>query len=95
MFTKSDPVEGKEDEWKVVIDNSDNIKSVTIPEGVTIIMWDAFKDCKNLESVILPDSLTEIKNLAFFGCEKLTSVELSENLKLIRWGLFRKLVLLR
>ncbi|MBQ2688016.1 MAG: leucine-rich repeat protein [Clostridia bacterium] len=34
-----------------------NLKSVTIPEGVTYIGFDAFAGCTNLEEINLPDSL--------------------------------------
>lgn len=38
----------------------ENLKKVTIPEGVVRIGYWAFEDCYNLEELILPDSLEEM-----------------------------------
>lgn len=40
---------------------------MTIPDSVTWIFEDAFKDCVNLTSVTIPDSVTEIDRTAFDG----------------------------
>ncbi len=40
-------------------DRSD-VKSVTLPEGVTSIGYMAFSDCKNLATVVFPETLTTI-----------------------------------
>ena len=50
------------------------LKSVTIPESVTVIGENAFADCTSLTSVIIPDSVMSIGIVAFYGCENLTSV---------------------
>ena len=49
--------------------------SVTIPEGVTEIGREAFKDCTSLLSVEIPSSVTKIGYEAFEGCTSLASVE--------------------
>ena len=49
-------------------------KTVTIPEGVTVIAQDAFAGNETLESVTMPESLEEIGWGAFSGCKKLRSV---------------------
>ena len=41
------------------------LKSIVIPEGVTLIVNSAFSDCKSLETVSLPNSLERIYPLAF------------------------------
>ena len=41
------------------------LKSVTIPEGVTLIEERAFSGCSELVTVILPASLTELKTYSF------------------------------
>ena len=51
-----------------------NLKTYTIPEGVTDIAEDAFYQCLGLESVVIPDSVTSIGDYAFYGCSSLTSV---------------------
>ncbi len=53
-------------------ENSANITSVTIPEGVTSVGDSAFKNCANLKTVILPNSLTSISDSSFLDCPKLT-----------------------
>ena len=54
--------------------DSNELKSVMIPDSVTRIGDCAFFGCKNLETITLPSNLTEIGEYAFYGCEKLTSI---------------------
>ncbi len=53
------------------------IKSVTIPEGVTSIGLAAFKDCTELTQVTVSGALGWILGGAFRNCVKLESVDLS------------------
>jgi len=39
---------------------------IIIPDGVTTIKYDAFKDCKEVTSIIVPDSVTDIWENALF-----------------------------
>ena len=52
--------------------NNDNIKSVTIPDGVKLIESKAFNNCKKLEEIHIPGSVTTIQKDAFFDCPNLT-----------------------
>ena len=47
---------------------------VTIPDSVTSIGNEAFRNCTGLTSIVIPDSVTSIGNEAFRGCSELTSV---------------------
>ena len=66
--------------------------SVTIPDGVIEINYDAFRNCKNLIHVGLPDSLRSIERRAFEGCSSLESLELPEGIDEIYYDVFRNCV---
>ena len=51
-----------------------NLKSITIPHGVTSIGVQAFEDCQNLESITIPNTVTTIENNAFYKCKSLKSI---------------------
>jgi uncharacterized repeat protein (TIGR02543 family) len=50
------------------------LTSVTVADGVTMIMGFAFRGCTNLASVTIPNGVTRISNSAFWGCTALTSL---------------------
>ena len=50
------------------------LTSVTIPNSVTSIGDEAFKNCTNLTSIEIPNRVTNIGNSTFYGCSGLTSV---------------------
>ena len=55
-------------------EQSEEIKSVVIEDGVTSISFGAFYYCQSLESVTIPDSVTSIGTYAFYNCESLESI---------------------
>ncbi len=57
------------------------LKSVVIPNGVTILAPSVFEGCKNLSSVSIPDSVLKIDARAFFGCTSLNSVLIPNSVK--------------
>ena len=56
---------------------------VRIPDTVTCIDKNAYKDCLNLEEIYIPDTVTEIGEGAFCGCVNLKEVRLSASVKAI------------
>lgn len=56
---------------------------ISIKDGTTSIVSEAFGDCQGLESVYIPNSVTSIGDRAFKGCKNLSSVTISEGVILI------------
>lgn len=48
--------------------------SITIPDGMTSIIADAFRDQTNLKSITIPESVTSIGDRAFQACDKLSTI---------------------
>ena len=65
------------------------IASLTLPETVTDIYYDAFRGCRKLTSVTLPDSVTYLGSSAFAECEALTEVTLPKGLTSIENATFK------
>ena len=59
---------------------SKKLKSIKIPNSVTMIKSYAFYYCENLESVTLPNNLNVIKESGFEQCYSLSSIEFPETL---------------
>ncbi len=66
-----------------------DIKSVSLPNGLTSIGDNAFSGCSGLTSITLPDSVTSIGEWAFLGCENLKTINLGNSLEYIGWDAFR------
>lgn len=71
-----------------------SVPDVQIPEGVTRIGNDAFRNCTVLRTVTIPDSVTSIGTYAFSDCTNLTSVKLPGNLKAIEKDTFHNCIAL-
>ena len=56
-----------------------SLTSVTIPDSVTSIGYEAFYECESLTSVTIPDSVTSIGDEAFRYCTSLTSVTIPDS----------------
>ena len=56
-----------------------DIKSVSLPDGLTSIGEVAFRGCTSLSSVTIPDSVTSIGYYAFYGCTSLSSVTIPDS----------------
>ena len=64
------------------------LKSIELPNSLTIIDYGAFMDCSELTNVIIPNSVISIGTYAFSGCSKLSRVTLSEAVTEISYGAF-------
>jgi hypothetical protein len=51
-------------------------KNTIIPEGITAIGKNAFREVCGLSIIEIPESVTEIGDLAFFGCKDLTEIHI-------------------
>ena len=60
------------------------MRYITIPQGVTNIGEAAFVDCANLEGIILPNTVTELKSNAFSNCSSLNAIVLPKTVTKIR-----------
>ena len=63
--------------------NCENLTSVVIPKGVTIVGNCSFLGCKNLKHVELPEGLRTIDVAAFMGCTSLESIVIPEGVRII------------
>ena len=52
--------------------------SISIPESVTGIGWEAFSGCKSLTSISIPAGVTEIGDAAFAYCSGLTLITVAD-----------------
>lgn len=68
--------------------NCSFIKSITMPESITVIGEEAFAGCSSLESIILPKSITSISSYAFSSCESLKSINIPYGINVISEGAF-------
>ena len=55
------------------------VNEFVIPNSVTSIGDNAFRDCGSLTSIIIPDSVTSIGSSAFLGCTSLASVAIPDS----------------
>jgi len=76
------PTESKPEEFTivdgVVTGYQGKASEIVIPDGVTAIGKEAFKN-RDIHSVVIPDTCTQIGGQAFLGCKKLTRVVLPDN----------------
>ena len=65
------------------------VRSIHLPQKLTILGESAFSDCVGLEEVAIPENVTKIDDLAFNGCTSLVSVTLCKGLKKIGKSAFK------
>ena len=58
--------------------NNELVTDLVIPEGVTVIRSEAFRNCKSIKSISLPTTLTSIGGNSFNGCSSVTKTYISD-----------------
>ena len=66
----------------------DSVVSVTIPDSVTFIGWEAFRSCSKLKSVVIGKSVETISECAFRYCESLEKIVIPDSVKIIKESAF-------
>ena len=74
--------------WGEAFQGCENLKTVTIAEGIKTIGYSVFADCKNLTSVKLPSTIKQLEvswpfSGVFENCESLKTIELPEGIEAI------------
>lgn len=57
------------------------IRTIILPNTITVIPSGAFQGCDNLETITLPNSLTQLGAASLAGCSKLKEISLPETLR--------------
>lgn len=65
------------------------ITSISIPEGVVKILYNAFAKCLNLKSVVLPSSLEYIDGAAFHASKRLKNIEIPATIQFVGGNAFQ------
>lgn len=63
-------------------------KNTLIPDSVTIMGDNAFRDCTGLTNITIPNSLTSISYAAFYGCNGLRSISIPTSVTFINTSAF-------
>jgi hypothetical protein len=65
------------------------LKSITIPDSVTIIGWGVFYFCPYLENVTLSNQLTSLEDEVFIGCNRLKNITIPDSITSIGDRVFK------
>ncbi|MCH5192849.1 MAG: leucine-rich repeat domain-containing protein [Oscillospiraceae bacterium] len=66
-----------------------SLTSVSLPDSIDKIEYEAFADCTSLTSIEIPESVTTIENQVFQGCTALESITIPDSVESIGDWLFR------
>lgn len=73
----------------VLVKYSGNKSTVTIPDTVTTIGYNAFFNCMTVEKVIIPSGVTTIESCAFNECTNLKEISIPKSVTTISGDAFR------
>ena len=73
---------------KEVFRECTNLKSFSIPSGITAISDGLFQECTSLKNINLGNDVEQIGELAFYKCENLETIDLSTKLKYVGYSAF-------
>ena len=59
---------------EIALKDAMGIVNVTISDGIEVIKYNAFENCKNLKNVTIPQSVTYVASNAFLNCKNLKKV---------------------
>lgn len=76
------------DDGKTIKGVNDNVVHLIIPDGVTNIGSNAFKNCTSLQNIVIPNSVISIESCAFYGCTDLTSITIPDSVVSIGFSAF-------
>ncbi len=65
-----------------------DFEEIELPEGITKIGNDAFRDCENLKTLTVPAGVEHIGAYAFLDCNALTSIVMPDALSFLGWQAF-------
>ena len=65
------------------------LRSVVLPETVTVLQKDVFRDCANLETVHLSDNIAKLITTTFSGCTSLREVNIPDSMTELKRSCFR------
>lgn len=61
---------------------------INIPEGITFVDAEAFRDNNNVKYLIIPNTVTSLGDNSFRGCSNLEAVFMSDNINSIGYNVF-------
>ena len=72
-----------------------DIEEVHIPEGISVIGREAFRDCAKLDRIMLPEGLLSIGQQAFMNCFMLESIQIPNSVTSLDHELFMGCIFLK
>ena len=68
--------------------NCSSLRSIIIPDGITVLNEAVFQGCTALQSIKIPNSVTSIENYAINQCSSLKTVTIPANVTNLGYAIF-------